>query len=232
MKGSEIMQYPFIQCNSGNYKPGRSSPVKYIVIHYTSNNGDTAKGNAQYFARTALRASANYFVDENEIYLSVPEQDTAWHCGTSGTYKHPVCRNTNSLGIELCSRKDADEKYYFMDDTVSNALELTKSLMDKYSVPIENVIRHYDVTGKNCPAPFVENESKWENFKARLVGGDDEEVAQTRYNTIGEMPSWAQEPIQYLVDEGLLSKSSTMDLSLDMVRSLVVLSRLAKKCLN
>jgi len=166
------MTYPFIQCNGGNFKPGRSCPVKYIVIHYTSNNGDTAKGNASYFSGKILRASANFFVDENEVYMSVSEKDTAWHCGTTGAYKHPDCRNTNSIGVELCSRKDSSGSYYFKDETIENAIDLVKSLMAKYNVPIENVIRHYDVTGKNCPAPFVENEKQWQAFKARLEGED------------------------------------------------------------
>lgn len=178
------MTYPSIMCNAGNYSPGRSKPIKYIVIHYTSNNGDTARGNASYFSSKILRASANYFVDENEIYLSVSEQDTAWHCGTTGTYKHTDCRNVNSLGVELCSRKDGAGKYFFTKETVDNAVDLVKELMTKYNVPIENVIRHYDVTGKNCPAPFVQDEKQWQAFKARL---EEEEEMEIKYSEI-EMP--------------------------------------------
>lgn len=174
------MTYPFIQCNAENFKPGRSSPVKYIVVHYTSNNGDTAKGNATYFSGNVVRASANFFVDENEVYLSVSEQDTAWHCGTTGAYKHPDCRNTNSIGVELCSRRDGAGKYFFTDETVNNAVELVKSLMAKYKVPIDNVIRHFDVTGKNCPAPFVQDEKKWQAFKDKL----EEKEMQVTYTKI------------------------------------------------
>ena len=155
----------FKQCNSTNYKAGRTSGIKYVVIHYTANNGDTAKNNADYFANNKnLSASAHYFVDENSVWQSVKDTDTAWHCGAN-TYKHPYCRNSNSIGIELCSRKDSSGNYYFKDATVKNAVELTKSLMSKYNIPDTNVIRHYDVTGKVCPAPMVNNASLWDRFK-------------------------------------------------------------------
>ena len=155
----------FKQCNSTNYKAGRNDNIKYIVIHYTANNGDTAKNNAYYFANNKnLSASAHYFVDENTVWQSVKDIDTAWHCGAK-SYKHSYCRNDNSIGIELCSRKDSNGNYYFKDATVKNAVELTKSLMAKYNIPAANVIRHYDVTGKACPEPMVKNTALWSEFK-------------------------------------------------------------------
>jgi N-acetylmuramoyl-L-alanine amidase len=155
----------FKQCNSTNYKSGRTDNIKYIVIHYTANNGDTAKNNIDYYANNSnLSASAHYFVDENAIWQSVKDTDTAWHCGAKA-YKHPYCRNANSIGIELCSRKDSSGNYYFKDETIRNAVELTKTLMVKYNIPATNIIRHYDVTGKICPAPMVNNASLWDSFK-------------------------------------------------------------------
>ena len=72
----------FMQAAAGNYKKGRTGSIKYIVIHYTANNGDTAFGNAKYFRNNKnLQASAHYFVDENEVWQSVKESDTAFHCG-------------------------------------------------------------------------------------------------------------------------------------------------------
>lgn len=158
--------------NSSNFTKGRNTSIKYIVIHFTANNGDTAKGNCNYFQGTNRNASAHYFVDENEIYQSVLDTDTAWHCG-SNKYYHSYCRNSNSIGVELCSRIDSKGKYYFKDETVNNAIELVKQLMIKYKLPIENIIRHYDVTHKVCPAPFIDNRKAWENFKNRLVSKED-----------------------------------------------------------
>lgn len=158
----------FNQCNSTNYKTGRTGDIKYIVIHYTANNGDTAKNNADYFAKNKnLSSSAHYFVDENCVWQSVKDTDTAWHCGAK-SYKHSHCRNDNSIGIELCSRKDSNGNYYFKDETIKNAADLAKSLMAKYNIPSANVIRHYDVTGKLCPAPMVNNASLWNNFKGMI----------------------------------------------------------------
>ena len=171
----------FKQAHSSNFKAGRTKGIKYIVIHYTSNDGDTAKNNVDYYARTKdLQASAHYYVDECEIWQSVKEGDTAWHCGAT-SYKHPYCRNSNSIGIELCSRyngnlkadKNANKvdfkKYYFEAAMLERAAELTKELMSKYNIPVENVIRHYDVTGKTCPAPMVVNSALWNKFKAMLT---------------------------------------------------------------
>lgn len=170
----------FKQAHTSNFKRGRTGNILYIVEHYTANNGDTAKNNADYFANNGyLSASAHYFVDEKGVWQSVKDTDTAYHCGTAGTYKHPKCRNANSIGIEMCSRKDANGKYYFKEETIKNAANLTKDLMKKHNIPIENVIRHYDVTGKICPAPMVADESLWKEFKSmltskpKLVSGND-----------------------------------------------------------
>ena len=167
-KGEGFMN--FKQAHSTNFRAGRTKPIQFIVIHYTSNNGDTAKNNIDYYSRTPnLSASAHYFVDENEVWQSVKDGDTAWHCGSSNKYVHKTCRNDNAIGIELCSRKDATGKYYFKDEVVKRAAALTKDLMKKYNIPVTNVIRHYDVTGKTCPAPFVEDANAWADFKKSLV---------------------------------------------------------------
>lgn len=156
-----------------NHNKGNPSRIRYIVIHYTGGFG-TAKENCGYFAGGDRKASAHYFVGyEGEIWQSVEDADIAWHCGAK-TYRHPDCRNANSIGIELCVRKKdrsskeaADKDWYFEDATVKAAVELTRYLMRKYGVPVDRVLRHYDVTGKICPAPFVHNTTAhtWESFK-------------------------------------------------------------------
>lgn len=154
--------------HESNYTRGRISKIEYLVIHYTGNDGDTGAGNANYFSKPNRNASAHYFVDENSITQTVKDSDTAWHCGTNGSYFHTYCRNSNSIGIELCSEKNrqaGNNKYYFNEATIKNAVELVKLLMEKYSIPIENVIRHYDVTHKICPEPFVNVPESWNNFK-------------------------------------------------------------------
>ena len=153
----------FKQANGANFAHGRAQPIQFLVIHYTANNGDTVQNNLDYFAGNAVGASAHYFVDENGYGQSVKDADTAWHCGAS-SYRHPTCRNANSIGIELCSKKDSRGNYYFMDQTVYNAAALARQLMQTYGIDRSHVLRHYDVTGKRCPAPMVDNPTLWENF--------------------------------------------------------------------
>ena len=82
----------------------------------------------------------------------------------------------NSIGIEMCvrnkgSKSDTSWDWYFEDATVQTAIELTKEFMERYNVPADHVIRHYDVTGKICPNPYVYNHTQhtWEAFKTALT---------------------------------------------------------------
>lgn len=158
-----------------NFTDGKGvSRIKYIVVHYTANNGDTAWANTTYFKSTYRGASAHYFVDENAtIWRCVKDEDISWHCGgglqgSKGHTYHKICTNSNSIGIEMCSRKYSNGTYYFKEQTIMNCELLVKYLMDKYNVPAKNVIRHFDVTGKICPAPFVNDSAAWNNFKSTL----------------------------------------------------------------
>lgn len=145
--------------------------IKYIVIHYVGATGG-AEDNCHYFHSVNRGASAHYFVGhEGEIWQCVEDADVAWHCGDD-KYWHATCRNDNSIGIEMCCKKNASGVWYFEDVTVASTIELTKELMKKYNIPVENVIRHYDVTGKVCPAPYVNNNTKhtWDAFKKSISG--------------------------------------------------------------
>ena len=216
----------FIACNTDNYRAGRTQPVRYIVMHYTANNGDTARNNCDYYHRVGgLQASAHYFVDEHGAMQSVRECDTAWHCGARA-YWHPECRNGNSIGIEMCSRKRADGSYYILPETVANAAALAKDIMQRYGIDTDHVLRHYDVTGKRCPMPWVDDPAQWTEFKEILKqnDNDEEDDDMVRYNTIEEVPSWAQATVRELVDAGALGGvgGGNLDLSMDMIRGLVV----------
>ena len=224
-----------------NFNVGNINRIKYIVIHFTANNGDTALGNTNYF-KEYRGSSAHYFVDENGIYQSIEDKNIAWHCGAN-KYKHSYCRNTNSLGVELCSRKDSNGKYYFKDKTVENASKTIKMLMAKYNVPLANVIRHYDVTGKNCPEPFVRNIKAWQNFKDRLEADNMTEAEVKKiatkiandmiyeykdkvYNTYEEVPDWGKATVRKLLNKGILKGSEKgLDLSYTLLRLLVINDR-------
>ena len=219
----------FVSCNPSNYRAGRTQPVRYIVMHYTANNGDTARNNCDYYHRVGgLQASAHYFCDEHGAMQSVRECDTAWHCGAEAgrRYWHPECRNGNSIGIEMCSRKRADGSYYIKPETVANAAALAREIMQRYGIDTDHVLRHYDVTGKRCPMPWVDDPAQWTAFKDMLKqnDNDEEDDDMVRYNTIEEVPSWARDTVRALVDAGALGGvgGGNLDLSMDMIRGLVV----------
>lgn len=145
----------------------------YIVIHFSVGTVDTDENNGEYFAREKLGVSANAFIDDDSVTISVPLDSVAYHCGKDYSKgKAPFWRkvtNENSIGLEMCGIAK-DKLLDMRNPTIKNTVEYTKKLMKRYKIPIKNVVRHYDVCGKNCPAPFVENPLAWDCFRLNLRG--------------------------------------------------------------
>lgn len=141
-------------------RPGiESDSITGIVIHYTANPGSTAQQNRNYF--NGLKDShetsvSSHFVVglEGEIIQCVPTWEIAYASNE---------RNHDTVSIECCH---PDETGKFNDETYKSVVQLTAFLCKKYGLTQENVIRHYDVTGKICPKYFVEHEDAWQTFKA------------------------------------------------------------------
>ncbi len=180
--------------NKSNYGPKRTlSSIKKIVIHYTGNDGDTDENNGKYFARNIVNSSAHYFVDEDSITQSVPDDYVAWSVGgnkynncnvTGGGKYYGIATNANTLNIEICD--DAKNGVVYPSAaTLQNAIEFTKVKMAQYNLTKEDVIRHFDVTGKSCPAYWVDD-AKWKTeFWDKLSG----ETTRTTPNVIAtEVP--------------------------------------------
>ena len=175
--------------NAGNYGGTRSaSAIKYIVIHYTGNDGDTADNNAKYYASNVVKTSAHYFVDAKEIVQSVPDLRVAWAVGgnkyasaaqTGGGKLHGKCTNANSISIEICDAV-RDGVYKPAPETVAAVLDLTRELQKKYNVPAANVIRHFDVTGKLCPAYWTSDAVWRSEFWDKLNAPDYYGILQQR----------------------------------------------------
>ena len=155
----------------------RTEPIKYIVIHYTGAEG-TAAENVSYFNRADRQASADYFVGHAgeicEYNPNVPAQ-YSWHCGggrqsSQGGSYYGLCTNKNSIGIELCTKKSGGQ-WVFSELTTEAAVQLVRWLMKEYNIPIDHVIRHYDVTGKSCPnvKNWLSPDSAWVAWKSRLT---------------------------------------------------------------
>ena len=182
--------------HSSNYtKASRTAAnIKYIVIHYTGNDGDTDEANANYFTSPNRQASAHYFVDDDSYTISVEPNNIAWAVGggkysdcssTGGGKLHGIACNSNSISVEMCDTKK-DGKYAASEKTLKNTYALVASLMVKYGVDINHVIRHFDVNGKHCPA-YLMNETKWKKFKTALnkvykeKGGKDTTTTTSTY---------------------------------------------------
>lgn len=172
--------YDYVLTNHGNKNfGGKRSSTKYIIIHYTGNAKDTAENNAKYFFNGDRRAGANFFVDAKGVWASTPEEYTAYGAGVLHNRKYAklwgVCTNHNAINIEIAC--DAGNSLPTAE-AVTNAVELTKSLMSKYGIPSSNVVRHKDVCGKNCPA-YWWDDGKWQSeFKARLSGNTTASIPQ------------------------------------------------------
>lgn len=161
-----------------NYGTKRSvDMIKYIVVHYTANDGDSDEGNANYFHNNAVSASAHYFVDDDSITQSVPDDYVAWsvggnlyadHASTGGGKLYKIANNSNTLNIEMCDSVK-DGKIKASEATMNRTARLIREKMKRYSVDIDHVIRHFDVNGKHCPA-YMMDAGAWKDFKARVLG--------------------------------------------------------------
>lgn len=254
---AEKPYFQFKECNPSNFMYGRTKngvkhKIQWIVIHFTAGKGDTAKNNADYFARcSGLNASAHFFVDENEIWQTVNLANTAWHCGSETGYYYNSCRNVNSIGIEMCSDWKNGE-YVITMETQKRTVKLVQWLMEQYGIDINHVCRHYDVTKKNCPQPMVDHPQQWTNFlnmvknkendmtkaettaiaqtEAKKVAGNVAEEVYAKYNkvydSIASVPDWGKDTIKKLVDKGYLKGNGKgLDLSEDLLRVLVINDR-------
>lgn len=150
-------------------RPGyKLEEVNNIVIHYTANPGATAKQNRDYFEGLKeshlTRASSHFIVGlSGEIVQCIPSWEISYASND---------RNNDTISIECCH---PDESGEFNKETYQSMVNLTSWLCLKFGLDSEDVIRHYDVTGKNCPKYFVENEKAWEEFKDYVQKAIDKE---------------------------------------------------------
>ena len=191
--------------NKRNYGSSRStSKIKYLVIHFTANDGDTDESNGRFFKNKVVKASAHYFVDDDSVTHSVPDNYVAWSVGgsrysnyktTGGASMYKVITNTNSISVEMCDtlkngKNDVSAK------TLENTLAFCKVLMIKYGIDINHVYRHFDVTGKSCPAYYV-NASAWAGFKKALLAKFNESTVK-KIDTVASAGTYTQ--AQFILD--------------------------------
>ncbi len=143
-------------------RPGISlDEVNGVVIHYTANPGSDAQGNRNYFESLKdskiTKASSHFVIGlDGTIIQCIPLEEIAY--ASNG-------RNGDTIAIECCH---PDETGKFTKETYQALIELTAWLCGKYNLKQEDIIRHYDVTGKDCPRYYVANEDEWEKLKREV----------------------------------------------------------------
>lgn len=157
--------------------PQWGNKKQFIAIHYLGVVGQNNKVESGGYG-------AHYYIYwDGTVYQAADHDAVLWQVGTGGYYtqKHPKARNANTIGIELCCKCDGNSKsatdpyWYFTEETQEACVQLVKKLMKDLGIPVENVLRHYDIVNKHCPAPYVNNNKyktswTWDEFKSRLSG--------------------------------------------------------------
>lgn len=148
-------------------RPGtKLRKVKGVVVHYTANPGTDAMANRNYFNNlpkinakkgTNTYASSHFVIGiDGTIVQCIPTEEIAYASND---------RNSDTISIECCHKKKSGK---FTKETYRSLIRLTKYLCIRFGLEVKDVIRHYDVTGKNCPRYFVEHPDAWTRFLADM----------------------------------------------------------------
>ena len=163
-----------------NHDKMTNREIKWLVIHWVGDES-TAVNNGTYFQGGDRGASAHYFVDDKNIVQSVLEKNAAWAVGSRGLLDQGSpyakyggkyfgkCTNANSLSIEMCCKKDSKDNLYITKATLERTAQLVQAIQKRLGIDNAHVIRHFDVNGKLCPLPYVQD-SKWDDVHALLTG--------------------------------------------------------------
>ena len=144
--------------------------VNYIAIHYTANPGASAQDNRDYFENLSwtheTKVSSHFVIGlEGEVIQCIPSSEMSYATNS---------RNVDTLSIECCH---PDETGKFNDTTYESCVKLVAWLCVRFGLDQEAVIRHYDVTGKECPKYYVDNPQAWEQMKADIQARIQEDKA-------------------------------------------------------
>ena len=198
-------------------RPGGAYPKTTITIHSTANAKSTALNERAWLDNPINNryASWHYCVDESGVVQAIPDQEEAWHCGdTRG--------NRTSLSIEICESGDRVK-------TLLNAAKFAAEKLVEYGLTIKDLRRHADWVNKDCPRILIDPVYIYRNYGWHwFVGQVEEEMKKMntkRYNSINEIPEWGKATVQKLIDKGAIADRNRLDLSEDMVRTLVIWAR-------
>lgn len=142
-----------IDIDGASRRGERLEDLNSIVIHYVGNPGTTAQQNRSYYNNPDSEVSSHFLVGlEGEVIQCVP----LWEKSSASND-----RNRDTISIEVCH---PDSSGKFTDASYNALVELTAWLLEVTGLGTRDVIRHYDITGKQCPKYFVVHEDSWDAF--------------------------------------------------------------------
>ncbi len=169
---STVRKYPKFPESSNNRQGTSITTVKAIVIHWTAVPNQSPTDTIDYWSSDVAVGSAHYVIGtDGSVYESIPKNERARHAGNAqGNYTEKATSlfgeginpNAYSIGIELEPINVAGE---FSSETRQSAVELTADLCKEFNLdPDVDLVRHFDLTEKNCPKYYVDNEDEWKSF--------------------------------------------------------------------
>lgn len=171
---------------SFSYGSRKGHKIEWIILHYPAAPGCNAKWCWEYYNKNNVSESAHFAIDERSIETMVPCSLAAFHCAVKGKTVYCGANNLNSIGIDLMDRKVScrtksvcDCDWFIPESTLDLAADFVARLMDIFSIDIDHIVRHYDVTHKQCPRPLVGDDvnqfykisgnEMWARFKAQIM---------------------------------------------------------------
>lgn len=145
-------------------RPGtKLTAVRGVIIHWTANTGKGSDADAhfRYFDKGSVYASAHYFVDDHKILRIIPENEMAYHVGANSykTSKYGSYPNNSLIGVEICVNQDGNFK-----EAYKRGVWLVADILKRYKLTINQLDRHYDITGKACPLFFTSDTAAKQYF--------------------------------------------------------------------
>ena len=233
----------FIPIGCNNRKGVKLSGIKGLVIHWIGVSQPKASVIRNNYQQPEARIGASqYIIDYNtgEIIQTMPENEMTYHVGNNTYTRLKQIKlgsgnpNYKLVGIECCINKNdkitddyANKKTNLdlgkpSDVQYKNLVEFSADFLLRHNLTIDDLYRHYDITGKACHVYFYKNEDKWQQFKQDVLE-EMEVMSMPRYANLSEVPEWGQATIKKLIDKGYLAGTgNSLDLTLDMVRMFVI----------
>lgn len=155
--------------NAGEVPAHNANSHEYVAIHYLGVDGENPDLYGGGYG-------GHFFVYlDGRCSQAAKVTDKLWHVGASSGFRyiHPYARNSNTIGIE-CATYSIGDRWFFTEKTQEACARLAAWIMSEYGIPMENLLRHGDITTKHCPSPYIDNPGDgpnwtWDEFRARVA---------------------------------------------------------------